>query len=107
MEHKEYSSKGLILIEGNYNDNGVKTGLWKEYYKNGKIAVEEIYFNGKLNGEYKSYHENGNVWCIGNYNNGNKEGNFEIYNQSGKLIIILQFVNNRLVKQDFFETVKI
>ena len=48
MEHKEYTKDGTLLINGQFNGNGLKTGLWKEYYKSGSTAAEEFYQDGKL-----------------------------------------------------------
>ncbi|MCX6233656.1 MAG: hypothetical protein NT175_02885 [Bacteroidetes bacterium] len=98
-EHKEYSEDGVLLKEGRYNLKSLKTGLWKEYYENGKIAAEESFLDGKLHGYFRSYHENGNIWCIGNYNQNNKEGKFEIYDQQGKLIFIQHYNHGKLVKK--------
>ncbi len=97
--HKEYSKDSILLIEGQYDKNKLKTGLWKEYYKNGKIASEESFLDGKLHGYFRSYHENGNIWCIGNYNQSNKEGKFEIYDQQEKLILIQNYNQDKLINQ--------
>ena len=98
-EYKEYSKDSVLLIEGQHDNNGLKIGLWKEYYKSGKIAAIELYQKGKLHGLYKSYHENGNIWSTGNYNQGNKEGKFEIYDQQGKLILIQHYSQDKLINQ--------
>lgn len=98
-EHKEYSKNGVLLIEGQHDNYGFKTGLWKEYYKNGKIAAIELYQDGKLHGYYISYHENGNIWAIGNYNQGSKEGKFEIYDQQGELILVQHFDQDILITE--------
>lgn len=97
--HKEYSKDGVLLIEGQHDDSGFKTGSWKEYYKSGKIAAIELYQNGKLHGCYKSYHENGCIWSTGNYNLGNKDGKFEIYDPQGKLILIQHYSQDKLLNQ--------
>jgi len=95
-EHKEYSADRVFPVAGRYNRKGMKTGLWKEYYKNGKIAVEESFLDGKLHGNIRSYHENGNIWCIGKYNQGDKNGKFEIYDQEGKLILVQHYNQDKL-----------
>lgn len=98
-EHKEYSKDGALLSEGNLDKNGLKTGLWKEYYDNGKISAIELFMYGKLHGYYKSFHENGNVWSTGNFNHGRKEGEFEIFNPQGKLILVQHYRDNILISE--------
>ncbi|MFA6922928.1 MAG: hypothetical protein WC223_01625 [Bacteroidales bacterium] len=97
--HKEFSKEDKLLVEGQYDEQGLKTGIWEEYYKNGKIAAIESYKNGKLHGYYKSFHENGNIWSLGKYNQGCKEGVFEIYDQQGKLILIQHYSQDKLINQ--------
>ncbi len=98
-EHKEYSRDGVLVIEGQFDNNRLKTGLWKEYYNSGKIAAIEVYEDGKLHGCYKSFHENGSIWAIGYYNHGNKEGKFEIYDPQGNLILIQHYNQDNLINQ--------
>ncbi|MDD5571571.1 MAG: hypothetical protein PHD97_10535 [Bacteroidales bacterium] len=99
-EHKEYSKDDVLLIEGQYDEQGLKTGIWKEYYKNGKLSAEYCYKNGKLNGVYKSYHESGGVWCAGNYINDKKEGKFEVFNPDGKIILLCEYKNDKIIKRE-------
>ena len=100
--YQEYSKDGELLLEGQYNDDNKKTGIWKEYYKSGKILAEESYKSGELHGIYKSFHPNGNLWSYGNYENGYKEGKFEIFSTQGILIIIQYYNKDKLVGQEKF-----
>ncbi|MFA4851126.1 MAG: hypothetical protein WC599_01270 [Bacteroidales bacterium] len=99
-KHEEYSKDGVLLIEGQYDDDERKTGIWYEYYKTGKLAAEFRYKNGILNGTYKSYHENGMIWCLGNYLNDKKEGKFEVYNPDGKIILLCEYNNDKIINQE-------
>lgn len=54
-----------IIWHGKY-DNGIKTGVWKQYTTDGKIVAEEFYRKGNLDGEAK-YYDEGHLYCIGNY----------------------------------------
>jgi antitoxin component YwqK of YwqJK toxin-antitoxin module len=96
-EYKEYSKEGVLLIEGKYDEQERKTGIWNEYYNTGKLAIEFHYTNGMLNGTYKSYHENGVIWCLGNYINDKKEGKFEVYNSEGKIILFYEYKNDKII----------
>lgn len=85
-EYKEYSKTGIILIDGYKDSFDLKTGLWKEYDKNGNLLVEERYLRGQRHGEYKSFHNNGLLWCHGRFKFGMKSGEFKIYNSTGELV---------------------
>ncbi|MBL6963144.1 MAG: hypothetical protein ISR55_04925 [Bacteroidetes bacterium] len=97
-EHKEYSKEGILQVSGQYNLQGIKTGIWTEYYANGEISSVELYQDGKLHGNYKSFHKNGHIWATGKYNHGCKEGKFELYDQDGNLILIQQYCKDTIVE---------
>src|SRR5690606_17599989 len=52
-----YSNVDLIEATGQYDQNGERTGVWKEYYKNGQLKEVCSYINGKKNGIFKKYYE--------------------------------------------------
>ena len=56
------------------DSNGLKTGLWVEYYSNGQIEVESEYLNGLKNGITKCYYESGELWEVGYFINNKLEG---------------------------------
>jgi len=99
-ERKEFSKDGVLLIDGQYDKKKLRTGLWKEYYRNGIIATEELFLDGNLHGFFRSYHENGNIWCNGNYDQGHKEGKFEIYDKQGNLILFQHYNKDKLINQE-------
>lgn len=100
-----------VETEGVYENNR-KTGMWKSYYKNGKLKSEITYVNnrpdgyaklyyenGKLSeeglwkgtkwvGQYKYYHENGNKAYEWNFNEeGKRAGVQKYFHENGKLRI--------------------
>ncbi|MCU0431892.1 MAG: toxin-antitoxin system YwqK family antitoxin [Bacteroidia bacterium] len=50
--------------------NGLKQGVWKEFYPNGKTHIEGRYLNDKKNGYFKEYNEKGNLLSITKWENG-------------------------------------
>jgi antitoxin component YwqK of YwqJK toxin-antitoxin module len=60
--YQEYATdlKKTLLYEVNYK-NGLRNGIAKLYYVNGKISYKKTYVRGIENGMYYSYYENGNV----------------------------------------------
>lgn len=64
--------KGFLLSREFINrtdKNGVKQGLWRQFYNNGIIKEEISYLNGKRNGYLKKYDENGTLLSIEKYVN--------------------------------------
>ena len=103
IEHKEYSKEGVLLIDGYYDKNKRKTGVWHEYYNNSVLAIEFHYENGLMHGSYRSYYETGSIWCTGTYVNGKKEGVYTIYNKEGKIFLIHVYNNDKILKEQFVE----
>ncbi len=71
----EYDKEGIIITlkvyrKGNlvdrekinrYDNNGLKTGVWKEYYESFRVKKESNYKNDLLDGYYKEYYQNGSL----------------------------------------------
>jgi len=78
----EYNNGYLINREkiNRKDKNNLKQGIWKEFYKNGKIHIEKNFLDDKLNGYYKEYDERGN------------------------LKLTLQYIDNKIVKDNVSET---
>ena len=76
--------------------HGLKQGVWKTFYDNGRIKTEANYKNDILNGPYKEYDENGLVKVFFQYAEGKMlekadtaELDIEVrnkYDEDGKII---------------------
>lgn len=44
-----------------FDKNGAKTGVWKEFYDDGRIKLEQNYVEGKLNGYQRVYSNSGQL----------------------------------------------
>ena len=64
-----------------------KTGLFKEYYENGKLKSETNYADGKKDGPYKEFHENGQLKLEANFKAGEIDGVVKAYDESGRMVI--------------------
>ena len=73
-----------IVEEGNYVDNR-KTGLWKKYFKNGKLQNEITYKNNRPNGHAKIYYDNGNLKEEGLWKGNKWVGNYKFYHENGSI----------------------
>ena len=59
--------------------NGLKEGIWMDYYPNGAIKAYVSYENNVLNGVYELYDDNGKLYSRGNYIKGLKEGDWNVF----------------------------
>ncbi len=67
---------GLIIENEDINRkdrDGKKHGIWKEFYKNGKIKREENYFHGIIDGMVKEFNKDGGIEKINVYSDGKEE----------------------------------
>jgi antitoxin component YwqK of YwqJK toxin-antitoxin module len=81
---KNYYKDGTLMGEEHYL-NGELHGLWKVYYDNGTLGSEGHYLNGKPHGLWKSYHSNGTLQWEGHYLNGEQHGLWKRYHEDGTL----------------------
>lgn len=107
---KEYSKNGEIITLLEYHNgylvnrervnrtdtSGLKQGIWKEFYDDGKIKTEKNFKDDQLHGFHKEYDSKGNLTIAIRYNNGRilednvaEEQNVEIrneYDESGNIL---------------------
>ena len=62
----------------------VREGVSLSYHRNGKLAIEVPYRNGKIDGVFRSYDENGTLHETIGYLEGEEEGYSTIYYANGK-----------------------
>ena len=89
---REYDSNGVVIQsyifknarligEGIVDENGLKQGLWREYYEeNGALKSSGLYVNSKPVGEWKYYFPEGNLELTGRFDKqGRKDGEWMWY----------------------------
>ncbi len=69
---KRYTDNQLAQ-KGIYK-NGLKHGIWKTWYPNGKLQTSTAWKNGVKKGGYKAYSELGKPQVLGEYRNDKKQG---------------------------------
>jgi antitoxin component YwqK of YwqJK toxin-antitoxin module len=75
---------------------GYKNGIWKSYYKNGKLAFIGLFDEGQPKGKHIYYHKNGVKKQVGKYQAGLKNGNWKTFNENGEVIEILKYKRGEL-----------
>jgi antitoxin component YwqK of YwqJK toxin-antitoxin module len=97
---KEFNKHAVLVSEGEYV-NGLKHGIWREYYDDtGALLIEENYKNGIPHGQYRSFYPNGQLCGEGEFINGFREGYFRLYDEQGVNIKNLLFVNNMQINDN-------
>ena len=81
-ECTEFSVTGEIITQGQYSD-GEKNGDWK--YKGGDYTEEGKYIIGLKDGIWRSYYDNGKLKFKGNFVQGTPDGEQSYYYESGKI----------------------
>jgi len=85
--------KGKIVAEGIFTDAGLRQGLWKEFYTDGKLKATGLYTDDKRQGIWKFYYVNGQLEQMGKYVNGNPDSTWKWYYLNGNLLREENFYN--------------
>ncbi|MFT5600937.1 MAG: TonB family protein [Flavobacteriales bacterium] len=83
--YKFWYQSSQLKVQGEYNEAGNKTGVWKNWDTYGNSAFSGEYVNGNMNGEWLYYFPNGEIQSKENYEHGSKIGHWEEWHENGKL----------------------
>ena len=70
-------------IEGKYDEQELRNGVWTSWFENGNKNSEGKYVNGKEDGNYRVWHSNGQLFYKGQYDMGRKTGVWVFYDSLG------------------------
>ncbi|MGE0268444.1 MAG: diguanylate cyclase [Candidatus Omnitrophota bacterium] len=84
LTRKEFYENGRLKSQANLINNKL-TGIYVEYYEDGKLYLETTYKDDALNGPFREYFSNGTVKSEGEYIDGKLNGIQYIYYKDGKL----------------------
>jgi hypothetical protein len=87
---KQYMSRQLLIKEVTFR-NGVREGLMKSFYQNGKLRQTFWYENGLREDSAKWYYEDGQVFRSTPYKNDTIEGTQKQYYKNGRLKALLSY----------------
>ena len=89
---------GIIRFEGVTDDNGLRQGLWKEFYETGELRSEGHYLNSNFTGNWKFYfQEDQQIEIMGSYNKkGEKIGEWIWYYANRQPMVIENWENGLL-----------
>ncbi len=82
---KDLYTSGELRASGNYLNN-LKSGAWTYYFMNGGIEQKGRFDKGRFQGLWIWYYPNGNMWREESYFNGREDGLFTEYDQEGSIL---------------------
>lgn len=92
-EYIRYSRESKALVSGYFKD-GIKDGIWKEFYPDGKPKIEVPYKNGIKDGVMQTYGPAGKLSSKGLFKNGKLTDSLFTFFSSGRLKSKAWFVND-------------
>lgn len=97
-EHKTYTNDKKLLKEEYYDQQGLKTGTWKNYNAGGEIEREQNFKNDSLNGQVINF-KNGKITNSTEYKNGKKIGYVMYDRNTNQKSSEAVYENEELVKE--------
>lgn len=103
--YKEYHDNGKVKLVGGFK-NGLKSGIFREYDRDGELVNGFVYVNdtlvsegmveagGVFVGEWTTYYRSGTPKSTGSFNQGKKDGKWVFYYKNGKKEQSGQFKEN-------------
>ena len=86
----------IAFSQENQTDaNGLRQGLWKKQYPNGKLMYEGYFNDDKPVSKWKRYHEGGQIKAIINYHGASDTATAQLFDEWGRKIAEGDFVNEK------------
>lgn len=90
-----YYPEGSIAEEIPYK-NGIKDGVWKQYFTDGKLKLKATYIDDKLEGLMLVYYRNGVPEISGIYENNYKHGLWLYFSERGETLKTEKYLKGHL-----------
>jgi antitoxin component YwqK of YwqJK toxin-antitoxin module len=95
---KEADPETRVIIYQNFKDDVLQNYVWTSTYPNEKIFIEGTYNkDGKKQGIFKIYNDDGTLKSTESYKNGKRNGFFTDY-YNGKPVRKIKYHNDKIVK---------
>jgi len=85
-DYQEFYETGELKIEGDYDNDEERNGVWVSYYDNGTKWSESNYSHGLRSGHSITFYPNGNIRYVGEYKADKQFGKWTFYDEEGNLV---------------------
>lgn len=85
-DYQEFYETGELKIEGNFDEEENRHGLWVSYYETGLKWSESYYVHGVKNGHSVTFFPNGKIRYVGEYKEDEKVGRWTFYDEEGNVV---------------------
>jgi len=89
---KDFYITGELRATGTYVDNQ-KSGTWTYYFRSGGVEQKGRFDRDRYQGIWNWYYPNGNIWREESYFNGREDGMFVEYDQEGNILAKGDYIN--------------
>ena len=89
---KEFYPTGELRATGLYQDN-LQSGEWTYYFRSGGIEQQGKFDRGRYRGSWNWFYANGNRWREESYFNGREDGVFVEYDPEGNILTQGDYIN--------------
>lgn len=92
---KYYFNNGNVQYDAEYDSNGNKSGIWSEYYANGRLKQRGRFDKNSRTGEWLQYYGSGKLQSTCNFQNDRLHGEIIVYHLNGAIQSKGFYVNNQ------------
>jgi len=84
QENREDALNDTFEEVGTFDENGLKTGVWKTM-KEDHMVMKTIWSKGRKHGKWTKYHADGSAKSQGEFNQGKRNGEWLYYSEEGMI----------------------
>jgi len=83
--------------------DGLKNGVWTQYFSNGQQKTAAAYLNDKLEGAYKVFYPDGKTMVEGAYRQDIPDGDWKRYDENGHQVSIIRYARGNIINAEELE----
>lgn len=86
VKEEKFYEEGTTEYIGGYDENGLRHGEWRYFYKDGTLWSLGVYEHGVMNGKKEVYWPDGTLRYEGYFLNNEKSGHWVFYKADGSIL---------------------
>jgi len=101
-KEQSFYPDGNLAEETLWRD-GLKNGVWTQYFNHGQLKSTATYLNDKLEGAYTVFYPDGKTMVEGAYRQDIPDGEWKRYDEKGNLVSIIRYAHGKITNADELE----